>query len=311
MTTAITNTATIIGIDAHVIEGEADVSIGLGNFSIVGLPDGSIKESKDRVMAALNNACGGFPIRKVVINLAPADIRKVGTGFDLPIAMAILEASKSIPENALRETLIIGELSLDGIIRPIDGILAVALAAKKAGVTTLVVPEENGSAASLVDGLTNAPNPELSAYLSYPTTEIAEDDLDDFHPEDAIVVPPQARATAVVRDILIGMIKSVQADRIIEDRIDVERVDLYYRPVYAFQYRWHAKEKEAIVEYDGMTGKMQTGGKTFQQYAGQILDPEFLFDISIEAVDLLVPGGGLAIKLAKKGIEVAKSRTGG
>jgi hypothetical protein len=160
----------------------------------------------------------------------------------------------------------------------------------------------------LVDGLTNAENPELSAYLGYPKTEIAEDDLDDFQPEDAIVVPPQARATAVVRDILIGMIKSVQADRIIEDRIDVERVDLYYRPVYAFQYRWHAKDKEAIVEYDGMTGKMQAGGKTFQQYAGQILDPEFLFDISIEAVDLLVPGGGLAIKLAKKGIEVAQRR---
>ena len=162
-----------------------------------------------------------------------------------------------------------------------------------------------------VDGLTNAPNPELSAYLGYPKTEIAEDDLDDFQPADAIVVPPQARATAVVRDILIGMIKSVQADRIIEDRIDVERVDLYYRPVYAFQYRWHAKDKEAIVEYDGMTGKMQTGGKTFQQYAGKILDPEFLFDISLEAVDLLVPGGGLAIKLAKKGIEVAQNRREG
>jgi len=160
----------------------------------------------------------------------------------------------------------------------------------------------------MIDGLTNKPTPDLSSYLGYSKTEIAEDDLDDFQPTDTIVVPPQARATAVVRDILIGMIKSVQADRIIEDRIDVERVDLYYRPVYAFQYRWHAKEKEAIVEYDGMTGKMQTGGKTFQQYAGKILDPEFLFDISIEAVDLLVPGGGLAIKLAKKGIEVAQSR---
>jgi hypothetical protein len=160
----------------------------------------------------------------------------------------------------------------------------------------------------LIDGFTNQPNPDLVGYLKYPTTEVAEDDLDDFQPEDAIVVPPQARASAVVRDILIGMIKSVQADRIIEDRIDVERVDLYYRPVYAFQYRWTPKEKEAIIEYDGITGKLQTNGKTFQQYAGKFLDPEFLFDISLEAVDLLVPGGGLAIKLAKKGIEVAKSR---
>jgi hypothetical protein len=137
---------------------------------------------------------------------------------------------------------------------------------------------------------------------------IAEDDLDDFQPQDAIVVPPQARATAVVRDTLIGMIKSVQADRIIEDSIGVERVDLYYRPVYAFQYRWKSKDKETIIEYDAMTGKLQAGGKTFQQYVGKFLDPEFLFDIGTETVDLLVPGGGLAIKLVQKGIEAAQSR---
>jgi hypothetical protein len=160
----------------------------------------------------------------------------------------------------------------------------------------------------LVDGFTNQPNPALADYLRFPKTEVAEDDLDDFQPADAIVVPPQARASAVVRDILIGMIKSVQADRIIEDRIDVERVDLYYRPVYAFQYSWISKEKETVIEYDGMTGKVQTDGKTFQQYVGKFLDPEFLFDISVETVDLLVPGGGLAIKLAKKGIELAQNR---
>jgi hypothetical protein len=159
-----------------------------------------------------------------------------------------------------------------------------------------------------VDGLSNEPCPDLGVYLQYPTTVIAEDDLDDFQPQDAIVVPPQARATAIVRDILIGMIKSVQADRIIEDSIGVERVDLYYRPVYAFQYRWKSKDKETIIEYDAMTGKLQAGGKTFQQYVGKFLDPEFLFDIGTETVDLLVPGGGLAIKLVQKGIEAAQSR---
>ena len=91
------------GNKVFLIEVEADVSIGLGAFSIVGLPDGTIKESRDRIMAALNNACGGFPIRKVVVNLAPADIRKTGTGFDLPIAMAILEAGKVIPAKSLQE----------------------------------------------------------------------------------------------------------------------------------------------------------------------------------------------------------------
>jgi hypothetical protein len=160
----------------------------------------------------------------------------------------------------------------------------------------------------LIDGFTNQPEPALVEYVKFPRTEVAEDDLDDFRPQDAIIVPPQARASAVVRDVLIGMIKSVQADRIIEDRIDVEQVDLYYRPVYAFQYRWISKEKEAIIEYDGLTGKLQADGKTFQQYVGKFLEPEFLFDISVETVNMLVPGGGLAIKLAKKGIEVAQSR---
>lgn len=160
----------------------------------------------------------------------------------------------------------------------------------------------------VVDGFSNQPTPALADYLKYASTDIPQDQLDEFAPADVIVVPPQARASAVVREVLIGMIKSIQADRILEDRIEVEKIDLYYRPVYAFQYRWISKEKEAIIEYDGLTGKLQTDGKTFQQYAGKILDPEFLLDISIDAVDLLVPGGGLAIKLAKKGIELAQSR---
>jgi len=153
MTTAITQTATIIGIDAHIVEVEADVSIGLGNFSIVGLPDGAIKESRDRIISALNNACIGFPVRRVVVNLAPADIKKMGTGFDLPIAMAILEANRYIPARSLRESLLIGELSLEGSLRPIDGILAVALAAREKGFKKLIVPEANGPASALVGGL--------------------------------------------------------------------------------------------------------------------------------------------------------------
>ncbi len=159
----------------------------------------------------------------------------------------------------------------------------------------------------LIDGFTNQADPGLAEYLKFEATEIPEENLDDLATEKTIVVPPQARASAVVRDILIGMIKSIQADRIIEDRIDVERVDLYYRPVYAFQYRWRSKEREAIIEYDGVTGKLQTDGKTFQQYVGKIVDPEFLFDIGLDTIDLLVPGGGLAIKLARKGIQVAQS----
>jgi hypothetical protein len=156
------------------------------------------------------------------------------------------------------------------------------------------------------NGLDSTRTPALTDYLKYAAVEIPEDDLDDFSAGDAIVVPPAARASAIVHEVLIEMIKSVKAERILEDRVDVAQIDLYYRPVYAFQYRWLSKEKEAIVEYDGLTGQWQAGGKTFQQYVGKIIDPAFLFDVGVETVDLLVPGGGLAIKLAKKGLDVAR-----
>jgi hypothetical protein len=160
-----------------------------------------------------------------------------------------------------------------------------------------------------VEGITGEKDATLTDYLKYPATEVLEKDLDDFAPEGTIVVPPQARASAIVREVLAGTIKSIQADRILEEQVEVERVDLYYRPVYAFQYRWLSKEKEAVMEYDALTGELQAGGRTFQQYVGKVLDPEFLFDVGIETIDLLVPGGGIAVKLARKGIDAARSRS--
>jgi len=159
-----------------------------------------------------------------------------------------------------------------------------------------------------VEGISGEKVPTLADYLKFQATEVPVEELDDFAPEGTIVVPPQARASAIVREVLAGMIKNVEADRILEEQVEVERVDLYYRPVYAFQYRWLSKGKEAVMEYDALTGQLQAGGKTFQQYVGKVLDPEFLFDMGVDTVDLLVPGGGIAIKLARKGINVARSR---
>ncbi len=160
-----------------------------------------------------------------------------------------------------------------------------------------------------LDGYTGETNPALADYLQYTANEVPVDYLDELANQGAVVVPPQSRATAVVRDVLLGILKSVRADRILEDTVEVERVDLYYRPVYAFQYRWKSKRREAILEYDGVTGALQAEGKTFQQYMGKILDPEFLFDVGADTVKLLVPGGGIAMKLARKGIDVAKNRS--
>ncbi|MDH5561704.1 MAG: YifB family Mg chelatase-like AAA ATPase [Deltaproteobacteria bacterium] len=153
MPTATACTATIFGVDAHIIEVEADISLGLGSFNIVGLPDGAIRESRDRILASLNNTYGGLPIRKIVVNLAPADIPKMGSGFDLPIALAILEAFGKIPQKSLCSTMIVGELSLEGNIRTVNGVLAMAIAAKEKGFRQIIVPEGNGALASLVTGI--------------------------------------------------------------------------------------------------------------------------------------------------------------
>ena len=120
------------------------------------------------------------------------------------------------------------------------------------------------------------------------------------------MVPPQARVSAVVREVLSQVMKVIQSDHISQEDVRISLVDLYYRPVYAFVYTWLSKEKEAIVEVDGLTGEVSYGHKTFKEYVGKALDQQFLFDIGTDAVDLLVPGGGIAVKLAKKYIERKK-----
>lgn len=169
--------------------------------------------------------------------------------------------------------------------------------------------QEEPARTLFIDGYSSQPDESLNQYLNHPANEVPPDHLEALSQQGAIVVPPQARASAIVRDALLGVLKSIQADKILEDTVEVANVDLYYRPVYAFQYRWHSKEKEAIVEYDAVTSELRTDGKTFQQYMGKLLDPEFLFDVGADTIDLLVPGGGLAVKLARKSLDVARNRS--
>jgi magnesium chelatase family protein len=145
-------TAAIVGMDAKLVEVEADISNGLPYTVIVGLPDTAIQESRERVRSALRNCGLAYPYSRVSVNLAPADVPKVGTHYDLPIALAILLASGQasfLTENRI----FAGELSLDGRLRPAWGILAIALAARSAGLQELYVPHANAGEAALVDGL--------------------------------------------------------------------------------------------------------------------------------------------------------------
>lgn len=146
-------TATVIGLDAYKITVEIDVINSLPSISIVGLPDTAINEARDRVRSAIKNSNYTFPAKKVVVNLAPADIKKVGTNFDLPIAVGILTEEETIDAEKIKDYAFIGELSLDGTIRGVNGVLPIVLGLKKAGIKNVVVPDKNANEAALVEGI--------------------------------------------------------------------------------------------------------------------------------------------------------------
>jgi magnesium chelatase family protein len=147
-------TGSLNGIEAKKILVEVDISSGLPGLSIVGLPDTAVTESKERVKAAIKNSGFAFPAQKVVVNLAPADLRKEGTGFDLPLCVGILMASGSLQETDFLQTACwIGEMSLEGTLRPIHGVLSITLMALQEGFKGVVVPRENMLEASLVEGI--------------------------------------------------------------------------------------------------------------------------------------------------------------
>ncbi len=152
----------IIGVDAYVVEVEVDISQGLPSFATVGLPEGAVRESKERVKASIKNSGYHFPSDRITVNLAPADTKKEGSGFDVPMAIGILAATGLIPKSGYADHLILGELSLDGLIKPIKGALPTAVAARGLGMKGLFLPVENAPEAAVVEGIDVYPVKTLS-----------------------------------------------------------------------------------------------------------------------------------------------------
>jgi magnesium chelatase family protein len=157
----------VLGVDAYTVEVEVDIRQGLPTFATVGLPEAAVKESKDRVKSAINNSGYRFPDDRITVNLAPADIKKEGTGFDLPIALGILAATGVVPQGRLAEHLIIGELSLDGRIKPVRGSLPVALLARNSGFRGMILPKENACEAAVVDSIEVLSVPTLGELVEF------------------------------------------------------------------------------------------------------------------------------------------------
>jgi len=157
----------VLGIEGYLVEVEVNLSPGLPNFSIVGLPDAAVKESSDRVAAAVKNTNLDMPVKRITVNLAPANIKKEGSAFDLPIALGICAANGVLRKDELERYMILGEVSLDGRVKPIKGALSIAVEAKAKGLTGLLLPAENAAEAAVVEGLDVYPVADLPQAVAF------------------------------------------------------------------------------------------------------------------------------------------------
>ncbi len=183
-------TAAVVGVEAFLVEVEVDISYGLPGFSLVGLPDGAVKESKERLRSAVKNGGYDFPTQRITVNLAPADVKKEGTGFDLPIAAALLCATRVLPAERLQRYILVGELALDARVKSARGVLPVALTARQRGLG-LIVPYENASEAALVKDLEIIPVGSLGELVEILNGRRAPDE----------VSPPKAQSPAEKVDL--------------------------------------------------------------------------------------------------------------
>ena len=164
---SIVNSMSLHGLDGYLVEVQVDVSSGLPFWEVVGLPDTSVKEAKERVKTAIKNSDQEFFSKRIIVNLAPADMKKEGSSFDLPIAIGIMVATEIIPENKLYKTAFIGELSLDGKINKVNGILPMCIEAAKLGIKRIVIPEDNAKEASVVSGIEIIPAKNLKQVIEF------------------------------------------------------------------------------------------------------------------------------------------------
>ena len=180
----------LVGLEGAIVEVEVDISPGLPSFTIVGLPDAAVQESRERVRAAIRNSGYSFPMKRIVVNLAPADLKKAGPAYDLPIAVGILLNSMQLSAD-VSSTLFIGELSLDGSLRHTNGVLPMVALAHQEGLTSIVVPDADAREASLVEGAKIIPFTSLAQLVGYLSGEIAPPEYKPDKVQDGAAPPDQ------------------------------------------------------------------------------------------------------------------------
>lgn len=173
---------------------------------------------------------------------------------------------------------------------------------KQATITVTECCNESSQKDWLYDAITKKGDLGLNSYLAIASEQVTAEDLNERARAGAVVVPPQAKASMLAREVISRSIRKIEADRIIEEKVHLEAIDLFYRPVYAVRYRW--QQKEAVVEVNAVTGETQTGGTTFENYVGKLVDRDFLLDAGVEAANMFIPGVNLAKIIVSKGLKL-------
>ena len=173
---------------------------------------------------------------------------------------------------------------------------------REATITVTECCNESSQKDWLYDGITKKGDLGLKPYLAITPQQVTAEDLNARATAGDIVVPPQAMASMLAREVISRSIRKIEADRIIEEKMHLDAIDLFYRPVYAVRYRW--QQKEAVVEVDAVTGDTRTGGTTFEAYVGKLVDRDFLLDAGVEAANMLIPGVNLAKIIVSKGLKL-------
>ncbi len=191
-------TAAVIGLEGHLVDVEVDISSGLPALTIVGLPDAAVQEAKERVRAAIRNSGFTFPMKRIVVNLAPADLKKAGPSYDLPIAVGILLSSEQLHADGTK-AIFLGELSLDGSLRHTHGILPMVALASKAKIDTVIVPEMDAREASLIEGASIIPVTSLSQLVSYFHGEIPTPEYTPGETQEDMTLPALTTDMAFIK----------------------------------------------------------------------------------------------------------------
>lgn len=203
------------------------------------------------------------------------------------------------------------ERQRDYVVKVAPGVVSVAVAGGQQAtpngsftISGLESCREERRREILVDGLTKAQEPALTDHLKIEGAPVTREALAAMAQGGAIVVPSEVKSSMLVRETVAGMVSKIDADRVLEETVRLESVELYYRPVFAFRYR--RSGKEAVVEVDGLSGVARAGGATFERYLGKVLDPAFLFDVTMETANIFLPGATLVKVLVNKGLELRK-----